>query len=132
PQYGKRGRTAQVVVAFKSGTDDLRSSPALAILRALESHGVHVHAYDPFVSPEVADRAGLNGSYRPTLQAAVEGTDAAILTTADPSFRNADWAGLSSTMKTPVIIDGRNALRHVTLPAHIRYFPIGQGGRLAN
>jgi hypothetical protein len=30
-------------------------------------------------------------------------------------------------MRTPVLIDGRNALRHVTLPPTVRYYPIGKG-----
>jgi UDPglucose 6-dehydrogenase len=126
------GKTIALLgVAFKAGTDDLRSSPALSILRALETRGARVQAYDPFVSEKAAERAGLNGAYRQTLELAVEGADAALITTADPAFRDADWARLSSGMRTPVLIDGRNALRHVTLPAPVRYYPIGKGGRLA-
>jgi UDPglucose 6-dehydrogenase/GDP-mannose 6-dehydrogenase len=125
------GKTIALLgVAFKAGTDDLRSSPALSILRALEARGARVQAYDPVVSAEAAEGAGLNGAYRPTLESAVEDADAALITTADAVFRNADWARLSSGMRTPVLIDGRNVLRHVTLPAPVRYFPIGKGGRL--
>lgn len=118
-------------VAFKTGTDDLRSSPAFSILQALEARGARVHAFDPFVSTKAAERAGLNGSYRQTLESAVEGADAVLITTADPAFRNADWTQLSDGMRTPVVIDGRNVLRDVTLPARVRYYPIGKGRRLA-
>jgi UDPglucose 6-dehydrogenase len=117
-------------VAFKAGTDDLRSSPAFSILQALETRGARVQAFDPFVSAKAADRAGLNGSYRPTLELAVEGADAALITTADPAFRTADWCRLCAGMRTPVLIDGRNVLRHVTLPVPVRYYPIGKGSRL--
>jgi UDPglucose 6-dehydrogenase/GDP-mannose 6-dehydrogenase len=127
------GKTIALLgVAFKAGTDDLRSSPALSILRALETRGARVQAFDPVVSAEAAERAGLNGAYRQTLESAVEGADAAVITTADPAFRNADWARLSSGMRTPILIDGRNVLRHVTLPALVRYYPIGKGARLAD
>jgi len=122
---------ALVGVAFKVGTDDLRSSPAISILHALWDRGAHVQAYDPYVSQKAAERAGLNGAYRQTLELAVKDADAALITTADPALRLADWERLSSGMRTPVLIDGRNVLRHVTLPARVRYYPIGQGSRLA-
>lgn len=125
------GKTVALLgIAFKAGTDDLRSSPAISILRALETRGAHVQAYDPFITAKAADQAGLNGAYRQTLELAVKDADAALITTADPAFRAADWERLSSGMRTPVLIDGRNVLRHVTLPAPVRYYPIGQGGRL--
>jgi UDPglucose 6-dehydrogenase/GDP-mannose 6-dehydrogenase len=117
-------------LAFKAGTDDLRCSPALAILPALESRGVRVQAYDPVITAEAAARAGLGDAYRPSLEAAVTGVDAALITTADPAFRNVDWMHLSSVMRTPVVIDGRNVLRRVALPSPVRYYPIGQGGRV--
>jgi UDPglucose 6-dehydrogenase len=121
------GKTIALLgVAFKAGTDDLRSSPALSILRALETRGARVQAYDPFVSAEAAERAGLNGAYRETLELAVEGADAALITTADPALRNADWERLSAGMRTPVLIDGRNVLRNLILPARVRYYPIGR------
>jgi UDPglucose 6-dehydrogenase/GDP-mannose 6-dehydrogenase len=122
---------ALVGVAFKPGTDDLRSSPAISILHALWNRGARVQAYDPFVSAEAAERAGLNGAYRQTLELAMKDADAALITTADPALRKADWERLSSGMRTPVLIDGRNVLRHVTLPERIRYYPIGKGGRLS-
>lgn len=126
------GKTIALLgVAFKAGTDDLRSSPALSILKALEARGARVQAFDPFLSPQAAERAGLNGAYRQTLELAVVGADAALITTGDPIFRDADWERLSSAMRTPIVIDGRNALRNVVLPAPMQYYPIGQGGRMA-
>jgi UDPglucose 6-dehydrogenase len=130
---GLTGKTIALVgVAFKPGTDDLRNSPAISILHALWNRGARVQAYDPFVSPAAADRAGLNGAYRQTLELAVKDADAALLTTADPALRHADWERLISGMHTPVLIDGRNVLRNVTLPARVRYYPIGKGGLLAD
>jgi UDPglucose 6-dehydrogenase/GDP-mannose 6-dehydrogenase len=126
------GKTIALLgVAFKAGTDDLRSSPALSILRALRAAGARVVAYDPVVTADAASLAGLNGTYRETLEAAVADADAAVLTTTDVAFRDADWARLSATMRTPVVIDGRNVLRRVPLPAKVRYYPIGKGPELA-
>lgn len=119
-------RVAMLGLAFKNGTDDVRSSPALSILRELQIRGANVGVYDPFVSREAAGRAGVNGSYRESLDAAMNDADAAIITKADPAYRTADWARLAGLMRTQIVIDGRNVLRQVPLPAGIRYYPIGQ------
>ncbi len=113
-------------VAFKPGTDDLRSSPALTILASLRSRGATVRAYDPVVSLKAAERAGLDASYRPTIEQAVRNADAAVITTADPAFRHADWNRLAAVMRSPILIDGRNVLRHTPLPAALQYYPIGR------
>jgi len=122
-----RKNIALLGLAFKNGTDDLRSSPALSVFRALRLRRAHVQAYDPHVSRDAAIRAGLDGSYRATLESALDNADAALITTADLAYRTADWLRLTSRMRRPILIDGRNILRHVSLPAPIRYYPIGVG-----
>jgi len=125
---GLPGKTIALLgLAFKAGTDDLRSSPALAILQALGSRGARVRAYDPCVGPDAVAKAGLNGLYRESLESALRNADAALITTADPAFRHADWERLAAHMRTPVLIDGRNVLRHARLPEMVRYYPIGCG-----
>jgi UDPglucose 6-dehydrogenase/GDP-mannose 6-dehydrogenase len=125
---GLAGKTVALLgVAFKAGTDDLRSSPALAIWRALEHAGARVRAYDPLVSPEAAASAGLSGPCTGNLEEAVSGADAALITMAEPAFQSADWARLASLMRQPVLIDGRSILRSVPLPEMVRYYPIGRG-----
>ncbi len=122
------GKTIALLgLAFKNGTDDLRSSPALAVFHALEDRGANVQAYDPFVSPQAAAHAGLLAPCGASLEAALLDADAALITTADPAYRTADWARLTAAMRTPVLIDGRNILRNVPLPAGVRYYPIGVG-----
>ena len=126
---GLAGKTVALLgVAFKAGTDDLRSSPALGIWRALAQAGARVRAFDPLVSPEAASAAGLSGACTRSLEEALDGADAALITMVEPAFRTADWARLTATMRQPVVIDGRNTLRGVTLPAAVRYYPIGRGG----
>jgi len=125
------GKTIALLgLAFKAGTDDLRSSPALALLPLMRDRGASVRAYDSFISTEVAADLGLDSFSTGELDTALEGAHAALLTTADPHFLKADWARLASLMDSPILIDGRNALRGVGLPQSIRYYPIGQGSRL--
>lgn len=122
-----RGKTVALLgVAFKPGTDDLRSSPALAVYDVLVKRGATVKAYDRFISANAAKRAGIEHFCGGDMEATVAGADAAFITTVDPLFREADWAGLAARMNAPVIIDGRNVLRSVPLPSNIRYFAIGR------
>ncbi len=125
---GLSGRTVALLgLAFKAGTDDLRSSPALAVLSILKSHGVSVRGCDPFISRDAAASLGLDHFCAGNLESTLENADAALLTTADPLFVKADWAQMAARMRSAVLIDGRNALRKIRLPASIRYYPIGQG-----
>ena len=53
-------RIALLGLAFKAGTDDIRSSPAVALARWLVDHDAVVHAYDP-----AAGRARVRGGPGP-------------------------------------------------------------------
>jgi UDPglucose 6-dehydrogenase/GDP-mannose 6-dehydrogenase len=127
---GLAGKTVALLgVAFKPGTDDLRSSPALAVFDVLAKRGALVKAYDRFISPEAAKRVGLASFHGGDLEAAVTGADAAFLTTVDPLFRTTDWAAMAAKMKAPVLIDGRNVLKNVRLPEGVRYIAIGRSDK---
>jgi UDPglucose 6-dehydrogenase len=128
---GLAGKTVALLgLAFKAGTDDLRSSPAIAVLQSLVKRGAKVRTYDVFITREAAAGAGLESFFSESMEAALDQADAALLTMVDPAFCDADWKRLLSRMRTPILIDGRNVLRNVKLPDAARYYPIGQGGRL--
>ena len=116
-------RGAEVAVlglAFKAGTDDLRDSPALAVIRLLQEQGAVVRAYDPLV-------AKLDGlRVCASAKEAVSGADAAIVVTAWPEFAAFDWTALSAMMRRPILIDGRNALRHAAIPETATCVAIGR------
>jgi len=121
-----RGRTiAQLGLAFKPGTDDLRDSPAITILKRLRSSGADVRVYDPVV-PSSGDPALRRVVLASSPEEALEGVDAALIVTDWPQFSEWDWGSLSSRMRQPVIIDARNTLRRTRLPDHILYRPIGR------
>ena len=107
-------------LAFKAGTDDLRDSPALAVIRLLEEKGARVRAYDPMVTQ-------LNGvKVCASAKEALTGADAAIVVTSWPEFAAFDWTALSAMMRRPILIDGRNALRHADVPETATCVPIGK------
>jgi UDPglucose 6-dehydrogenase len=107
---GVAGRSVGVLgLAFKAGTDDVRESPALALVARLLADGADVRAYDP----EAAANAALQLPGLTTLatpEEAVRGADAVVIATEWPAFRDLDWAGLRPTMRAPLVVDGRRLL----------------------
>ncbi len=109
-------------LAFKPGTDDVRDSPAVALVDLLTHGGASVRAYDPMVAKLPAnDTVDVVNS----MESALRGADAVVIATAWPDFANCDWNRLCRTMRQPILIDGRNALRGVKLPESAVYVPIG-------
>jgi UDPglucose 6-dehydrogenase/GDP-mannose 6-dehydrogenase len=104
-----RGRRVGVLgLAFKAGTDDVRSSPALRIVDELLGRGAEVQAFDPLVRPEALDAWSTRGlRVVDTLDEVVAGTDACLIATADPAFSEA--AELAAAHGT-LLLDGRRLL----------------------
>lgn len=114
-------------LAFKPGTDDIRDSPALPVVRLLSSQGATVRIYDPMVKRLPDNLSGESPvNLCATAGEALDDADAAIVVTAWPEFAGCDWTGLCAGMRRQVVIDGRNALRDVAWPEGVRYISIGR------
>jgi UDPglucose 6-dehydrogenase len=114
-------------LSFKAGTDDLRGSPAIALVRHLLDEGVQVIAFDPAVTERaaLAEVAGL--SIAPDAASAVAGADAVVIATEWPEFRELDWAALASSVRRPLLYDGRNLLdRDAMVRAGFAYRGVGR------
>lgn len=104
-------RCAVLGLAFKAGTDDLRASPGLATVEALVREGAHVVAYDPLVDDhKLAAAQGGSVALAASLEEAVTGVDACLVTTADPAFARLPDLLSSGMEQPPMVIDGRRAL----------------------
>ncbi len=101
-------------LAFKPGTDDLREAPSRVLIQGLIEKGARILGYDPVAMdqakkqfPETWFDTGLlrlvSNAYD-----AIENAHAMILVTEWKHFRQPDFARMHSTMKEPVIFDGRN------------------------
>ncbi len=102
-------RVALLGLAFKAGTDDTRTSPALRVVRRLLAAGYEVSAFDPAVRQvAVSEAPGLRVSE--SAAAAVAGADLVAITTEWPEFRDLDWAALLRSMRKPIVVDGRRLL----------------------
>lgn len=120
------GRAVAVLgLAFKPGTDDVRDSPALAVVDRLLARGAAVRAFDPLVGAAIQPFDGAAAVCASGAEA-LAGADAAIIATAWPEFAEWDWGALSRTMRRPVVIDGRGALRGVALPPEVVYLQVGR------
>ena len=105
------GKTIAVLgLTFKPNTDDMRDSPSLDIVPALQAGGARVRAFDPAGMREAREvLAGVeyvDGPYQ-----ALEGADAVVLLTEWDEFRALDLGRMKSLLKTPIMIDLRNVYR---------------------
>jgi UDPglucose 6-dehydrogenase len=103
-----RGTTIALLgLAFKPGTDDMRDAPSLVIASRLLAEGADVRTWDP-----VADaRNRLVGATQcETVLEAVTGADAAVIVTEWDELKTLASPETHATMRTPLIIDGRNLL----------------------
>ncbi|MEX0801650.1 MAG: UDP-glucose/GDP-mannose dehydrogenase family protein [Dehalococcoidia bacterium] len=96
-------------LAFKAGTDDLRSAPSLPLAEALVERGASVRGYDP-VAMEAAARIAPEIDCYDSPEELADGADALVLVTEWPEFRELDMAEIKRRMRRPVILDGRNFL----------------------
>lgn len=96
-------------LAAKPDTDDIRSSPAIELLRHLMAEGAHVRAYDPqALAKAQAECPQLAAGASPYEIA--EGADALLIATEWSDFRGLDWKRIRDLMARPLVFDGRNLL----------------------
>lgn len=95
-------------LAFKPNTDDIREAPALEIIRELLEAGASVSAYDPEAMNNVKALLGDKINFAETQYECLEGADALIVATEWNEFRTPDFDKIISTLKDPVVFDGRN------------------------
>ncbi|HEX5389989.1 MAG TPA: UDP-glucose/GDP-mannose dehydrogenase family protein [Burkholderiaceae bacterium] len=96
-------------LAFKPNTNDMRQAPSLTLIDDLLAAGATVTAYDPVAMDEarhVLPKAGVGFAANQT--EAMQGADALLIVTEWKEFRSPDFDLIKTTLKQPVIIDGRN------------------------
>ena len=117
-------------LAFKPNTDDMREAPSSSIVEGLTKRGATIKAYDPAAMPEAKRlMGGIKGlQFVENPSEALEHSDALVIVTEWKEFKSPDFEGIRTTLRTPVIFDGRN-LYEPELMARlgIEYFGIGRG-----
>jgi UDPglucose 6-dehydrogenase len=98
-------------LSFKPGTDDMREAPALVLIQQLLGWGATVAVHDPAAMDEARRRLGDGGGkicYAETGYDALVGADALVIVTDWNEYRHPDFNRLKTTLKRPIIVDGRN------------------------
>ncbi len=124
-----RGKRVGVLgLAFKDGTDDIRESPAIAIVRELLKEGVSLCAYDPAAMPNARKILPPNVlEYADEPYQAAAGRDALLILTDWVEFARLDLQKLRAVMRLPIILDGRNLYCPETLSAAgFQYHSVGR------
>ena len=116
-------------LAFKPNTDDMREASSRVLINELIKAGASITAYDPVAMDEAKrifkDEKSL--SFVDTQEEALKNADALIIVTEWTEFRSPDFTLIKSSLKTPMIFDGRNLYDPKVIRAlGFNYYPIGR------
>jgi UDPglucose 6-dehydrogenase len=122
-------------LSFKPHTDDLREAPALKAIEFLLAEGAEVKVYDPIVKdknrlsnlPHAYSRLISEIALCGDPYAAAKGSEALIVVTEWPEFREIDFKKIKSLMKNPNLFDGRNMFKPAKMrEAGFKYYGVGR------
>lgn len=121
-------KIAMLGLAFKPETDDIREAPALKIAAQLSASGAIITAFDPVAIANARQILGNSIKYGNSIIETVQNADAVLIITEWKEFITMDWQMILSTMKQPIIFDGRNCLDKKMLAAlnQVEYYAIGR------
>jgi UDPglucose 6-dehydrogenase len=124
----KGKRLAVLGLAFKGGTDDVRESPAISVIRSLIDEGCKIQAYDPAATCNAREVLGTeNIQYTATAMDAAKNADALLVLTDWEEFRTVDLDRLRELLRYPIVIDGRNLFSPATMAKHgFTYISVGR------
>jgi UDPglucose 6-dehydrogenase len=123
-------RVGVLGLTFKAGTDDLRDSPSIAVIRDLIRFGSDISAYDPTVIEPLhpARAAALQGvTLCADPYAAATDVDVVVILTEWPEFKELDLDKMATVMAGRAIVDTRNLLDPaVVRAAGLAYAGVGR------
>jgi UDPglucose 6-dehydrogenase len=126
-----RGKVVGVLgISFKPGTDDVRDSVALDIIRDMAEAGATVKAFDPVATQNAV--AELGAIFEPchSPEEVAEGCDALVLATEWNEFRHLDLAQMKAIMRGDVLVDCKNIYAPDEAREHgFTHIGIGRGHR---
>lgn len=122
-----RGKTVAILgLTFKPNTDDMRDSPAIAVVQTLQDAGAKVRAYDP-EGMEQAKKVLDNVTYCSGSYEAMEGADALVIVTEWDAFRALDLDRAKALLNQPILVDLRNIYpREMAEKAGFCYTAVGR------
>ncbi len=123
----KGKRLAALGLAFKGGTDDIRESPAVAIIQALVQEGCTIAAYDPAAMERARAVLTESVTFARDAYAAAKDADALLVLTDWEEFAALDLDRLNAALKYPIVLDGRNLFSRAAMAQHgLTYISVGR------
>jgi UDPglucose 6-dehydrogenase len=121
------GDTAAVLgLTYKSGTDDVRQSPAIDICKELLRLGITLRVYDPQGMNNAKEYLKDQVYYASDAYDAVHGADVLAILTEWNEFAGLDFKRVKAIMRRARIIDLRNLLAHAQVEG-FDYHRLGTG-----
>jgi UDPglucose 6-dehydrogenase len=122
-----KGKTIGVLgLTFKPETDDMRDSPSLDILPALQAAGATIRAFDPEGMHE-AQKLLKDISWCSDAYDVATGADVLVLVTEWNQFRALDLPRLKTLLKQPLLVDLRNVYKPTEMKqAGFTYHSVGR------
>jgi UDPglucose 6-dehydrogenase len=123
-----RGKRLGVLgLAFKGGTDDIRESPAILLVKTLLQEGCQIAAYDPAAQERAKEVLNSTVEYASDAYEAASGADALLILTEWDEFASLDLDRLHQQLKYPIVIDGRNLYDPDVMAARgFTYYSVGR------
>ena len=122
-------RLAVLGLAFKGETDDIRESPAIDLCEMLLAEGCQVVAYDPAAIERAEQElpSSKQMHYAKSVEEATKDADALLVLTDWAEFKNIDLKALHSSLRYPIVIDGRNLFEPKQMAAEgFTYLSVGR------
>jgi UDPglucose 6-dehydrogenase len=119
------GRTVTLWgLSYKPGTDAIRRSVSIELIRLLLAAGARIQAFDPAVKSLPAEFAGVTLSQSP--QAALDGADALVVATEWPEFRAVSSGEVTARMQRALVLDQSRFLSSTLGSVDgVEYFKVG-------
>lgn len=114
-------KIAVLGLAFKPGTDDVRESSSISVVKTLLEKGAVVTGYDPVARHAAAAVLPQSMRFADTLDAAVDGVDAILIMTAWADIKRLPDL-IAQAAPAPLVVDGR---RFISKGAVAHYMGIG-------
>ena len=96
--------------SFKAGTEDIRNSPALYVMRFLLDKGAYIQLYDPLAEDKIQKYFSRHThiSYFDYPKDAMKGADFCLILTDAKEFKELTVKDFKENLRKPIIFDGKN------------------------
>ena len=124
---GLKGRRVLVLgLSFKSNTDDVRESPAFAVIAELERNGADVLCHDPIAIENFFKLYKGRAKVEMDWESLAAKADIVVLVTAWSHYTERLLALLSKRTDRVILADGRGAFRGKPMPSNVDYLVVGR------